>query len=102
MGLIFGLGPGPAAALDFGRTVLFSTTDFFVAGVFSGVMVGVTFFAGLRLAYGSAVAGLAISGFRGRRIGAAMREPDAAALDEAPNPDLDEVLPDMADGGRVD
>jgi hypothetical protein len=65
-------------------------------GLVFGLMVGVDCCAAaLRLAYGSAVAGLAISGLRGRRTGADMRDDVADAW-------LPEVASrDIADGGRA-
>ena len=98
MGLTFGLCPG--AVRD--RTVLFGGTDFLMvslAGVFSGVIEGVAFFALRLLAYGSAVAGRASSGLRGGLRGADIRELDPFAFDDA-KADLADIVVDIAEGGR--
>lgn len=82
--------------------MLFGAADFFTvgAGVFSGVMEGVTFFAGRRLAYGSAVAGRANSG-RGR-IGRLTVPPIKDPVPEGFDPKADFVEPPgTADGLTV-
>jgi hypothetical protein len=80
--------------------VFFGTAGFFavvVAGVFSGVMEGVTF-PGRRTAYGSAVAGLFNSGRRtGRRTVPDINEPVPVEFFSADFVDS----PDMAEGGRA-
>jgi len=83
--------------------VLFGATDFFTvvaAGVFSGVMEGVTFpVPARRTAYGSAVAGLVSSGrgLIGRRTVPPMSEPVPVEFFRA-----DFVAsPDIAEGGRA-
>jgi hypothetical protein len=85
-----------------GLTVLFGATDFFTvgAGVFSGVIEGVTFLTGRRVSYGPAVAGLVSSGLGriGRRTVPLIREPVPLGFD--PNADLVE-LPESPDGGRA-
>lgn len=82
--------------------MLFDVVDFFivdVAGVFSGVMLGVDL-PGRRTAYGSAVAGLFSSG-RGGRIGRRtvpdISEPVPVEFFSADFVDS----PDMAEGGRA-
>lgn len=84
------------------RAVLLGATDFFAvaAGVFSGVIDGVTFFAPGRLAYGSAVAGLVNSG-RGR-IGLRTVPPisEPVPVEVEASADFDDP-PDRADGGRA-
>jgi hypothetical protein len=88
-----------------GRTLLFGATDFLVvvtAGVFSGVMDGVTLpLPARRTAYGSAVAGLVSSGRGrvGRRTVPLIREP---VLDPIEFFKADLVdSPDIAEGGRA-
>ena len=83
--------------------MLLGATDFFtvvVAGVFSGVMEGVTFLPARRVAYGSAVAGLVNSGRgrMGRRTVPPINEPVPVGF--ADNADF-VALPDIADGGRA-
>jgi hypothetical protein len=88
-----------------GRIVLFGATDFFAvviaAGVFSGVMDGVTLpvpVAARRIAYGSAVAGRGSSGRRlGRRTIPPINEPVPVEFFRA---DL-VASPDIAEGGRA-
>ena len=100
MGLTFGLFWVWALA----RTVLLGATDapdFFTAGagVFSGVIEGVTFFGARRTAYGSAVAGRVNSG-RGR-MGLLTVPPikEPVPLELEPNAGFVE-LP-SAEGGRA-
>ena len=81
--------------------MLFGATDFFVvvaAGVFSGVIDGVTFPA-RRTAYGSAVAGLVNSGRGriGRRTVPPIKDPVPVGFFKA---DLVDSL-DIAEGGRA-
>lgn len=79
--------------------MLFGTAGFLAvgAGVFSGVMDGVTFPA-RRTAYGSAVAGLLNSGRRiGRRTVPDIKEPVVVEPFKADFVDS----PDMAEGGRA-
>jgi hypothetical protein len=80
--------------------VLFGATDFFTAaaGVFSGVIEGVTVFAARLVAYGSAVAGRTSSGRRiGLRMVPPMSEPVPVGFDDS----ADLVELPSADGGRA-
>jgi hypothetical protein len=100
--LRIGLTLGLFCVCDLGRTLLFGAADFFVvatAGVFSGVMDGVTLpVPARRTAYGSAVAGLVSSGRRiGRRTVPLINEPVPV---EFFNADF-VASPDMAEGGRA-
>lgn len=97
--LLIGLTVGLFWVCDRGRAVLLGTAGFFTvgAGVFSGVIEGVTFPA-RRAAYGSAVAGLLSSGRRiGRRIVPDISEPVLVGPFRADFVDS----PDIAEGGRA-
>ena len=86
--------PGLTALL---LAVVLFTVPF--SGLFPGLSVGVTFLAARLEAYGSAVAGLASSGRRGRRTGADIKDPEAAAAVVVGfRPEVDVV--DSAEGGR--
>lgn len=95
-----GLTVGLFWVFDRGRAVFLGIAGFFVAGagVFSGVIDGVTFPAARRTAYGSAVAGLFSSGRRiGRRTVPLINEPVLVGFFNADLVDS----PDIAEGGRA-
>lgn len=100
--LLTGLTLGLFCVWARGRTVLFGATDFFAvvaAGVFSGVIEGVTLpVPARRTAYGSAVAGRANSGrLIGRRTVPLISEPVPVEFFRADFVDS----PDIAEGGRA-